>query len=422
MIGTLIKKDMARLRVNWPGLLVLLAMPLCITGMVGTVFGPAAQSGKMPRIKLAVVNEDDNVVGGMIAGMASSDQSEQYLDAVVTDQSEAMRLINRNKISAVIIVPEGFSEKFLAGEEGPPIQLVKNPAQAYMPAITEELVRVVAEVLDAVAQNLTRELPEVLAIVSDSEAEDVQKFIRVFVYVGNRIERAEGYLFPPIIGINRSKIETETESESAAATSEFNVFAFVMPGLVAVFLLFTADGTTRDLFAEQRNRTLDRFRTLSIRLLPFLVAKSVYSIFVVLISAVIMLLGGSLIFGITWQHPLAVTCLTVSYSVFSIGFAYLLVGVVYREQLTAMINSVVIMVIGFLGGSMMPSQNLPAIIRDNVSPWMPNHVFAEAIKRVQFDFDGPHWATASTQLFVSGVIMLVVATSLFQRRLQAGPA
>ena len=99
MIGTLIKKDLARLRVNWRSLLILLAMPLCITGLIGTVFGPAARNGEMPRIKLAIVNEDDNVVGGMLASIASSDQSQEYLEPVVADRSEAMRLINNNKIS-----------------------------------------------------------------------------------------------------------------------------------------------------------------------------------------------------------------------------------------------------------------------------------------------------------------------------------
>ena len=58
MLVTLIKKDIARLCVNWRSLLILLAMPLCITGLVGTVFGPAARTGEMPRIKLAIVDED----------------------------------------------------------------------------------------------------------------------------------------------------------------------------------------------------------------------------------------------------------------------------------------------------------------------------------------------------------------------------
>lgn len=418
MIATLIRKDLARLRVNWRGLLVLLAMPLCITGIVGTVFGPAARNGELPRIKLAIVNEDENVVGEMLSGIISGDESQKYLEPVITDRAEAMRLINRNKISAVIIVPANFSSKFLLGETAPAFELIKNPAQSYMPAISEELFRVVTELLNAISQNLLSDAPELIEILEDTGAPDVQKITKLVVRVGRRFERAEDYLFPPIIGFHRGQIENN--DNAGDSTYDINVFAFVMPGLVAVFLLFTAEGTTRDLFAEKRKRTLDRFRTLTVRLLPFLLAKSVYSIIVVLISATIMLVGGSLIFAVTWKHLLAVSCLTVSYSVFSTGFAYLLVAIIFREQLAGILNTVIIMLIGFLGGSMMPSESLPPFIRDTVSAWMPNYIFAEAIKSLQFDREGPHWITASTELFVVGALMLVIATYVFQKRLLSG--
>lgn len=104
--------------------------------------------------------------------------------------------------------------------------------------------------------------------------------------------------------------------------------------------------------------------------------------------------------------------------VWCVGFAYLLVAVIYREQLAAMLNRVVIVLIGFLGGSMMPSNTLPPFIRDTISPWMPNYIFAEATKRLQLDFDGPHWPIASAAL--TGAAMLVIATALFQRRSRAG--
>ena len=97
-----------------------------------------------------------------------------------------MGLINDNKISAVIIVPTGFSETFLAGKATPPIELVKNPAQAYMPAISEELFRVVAELLNAVSQNLMSEMPEVMEILEEEGAPDVAKLTKVVTHIGKR--------------------------------------------------------------------------------------------------------------------------------------------------------------------------------------------------------------------------------------------
>ena len=187
-----------------------------------------------------------------------------------------------------------------------------------------------------------------------------------------------------------------------------------------MFLLFVAEGTTRDLMVERRIKTLDRYRTLSVNLMPMFLAKSAYSLVVVTLSACIILIGGGWIFGINWQHGFAIAVLTLCYAVFCVGFAYFLVAVIYRENLASVLNTVVIMLMAFVGGGMIPTQNLPSVLRDNVSPWMPNYVFAETIKSLQFDWEGPNWISGSLVLFAVGWLLLLLAIYVFKRRLLAG--
>ena len=406
------------MRANWMGFVILLAMPMCITALVGTVFGPSARNNEVPRIKIAYVNEDENALGNFLAGGLVSEQAQEFLDVTVTDRDTALRLINDNEISAVLIVPENFSQQYLSGEHTPDLELIKNPAQSFMPAITEELVRVMVEALNAVSLNLRDELPEISKVFDDSDSPDMLRLARTIEQLGEKIERAEGYVFPPVIGYKESVVESADSATDS--DSGFNVFAFVMPGLVAMFLLFTADTAARDLIVERRSKTLTRFRTFRTGLLSFFVAKSFYVLTVTLIAACIMMIGGGLIFGIDWVNPAQIAVLTMSYSAFSVGFAFLIVSVVYRERLISIFSSVTIMLIAFFGGSMLPSNSLPPFIRNMISPYMPNYVFAEAIKRLQFDRSGPHWATATMVLAVTGVVMLVVSVFLFQRRLNQG--
>ncbi|TWU31344.1 ABC-2 family transporter protein [Novipirellula artificiosorum] len=418
MLGTLLRKDLRRLRSNWVGFAILLAMPIGITALVGSVFGPSARNGEMPRIQLAIVNEDQGLIGNMIATAASGEQAADYLDSVGVTRSEAMDLMNNNQISAVIVIPKDFTEKYVSGQSTPPIELIKNPAQSYMPAITEELLRLVTEGLNAVSLNLVDEMPDVIEILDAPGAPDTVRLASIMTRIGDRLKRAEGYLFPPVIGLQRGTVE---DPEIADEESEgFNVFALVMPGLAALFLLFTAEATARDLVVERRTKTLNRFRTCQVRLLPFFVAKAVYSYTVVILAAVIMLVGGAWIFGIQWRSPVETAILTSAYSAFCVGFAYLMVAVIYREKRIAILSTILIMMIGFLGGSMLPSQNLPPFIRDILSPRMPNHAFAESIKNLQFGFPGPNWATASIGLVAVGATMLMIAIPLFQYRLDQG--
>ena len=420
LVVTLLIKDLRRLRANWVGFVVLLAMPMCITALIGIVFGPSARKNEVPRVRIAIVDEDKNVISNLVAGGLANEQTSQYLEAISTDRKTALQLINDNEVSAILIFPEGFSDQYLAGNATPDLQLIKNPAQSFMPAITEELTGVLTEILNAVSLNLSAELPEIAKVFEDNAGvPDMRRLGKVMNRLGDKFERAEGYLFPPAIGYTESSIEPASE-KTQESPSEFNVFAFVMPGLVAMFLLFVADTAVRDLVVERRVRTLMRFRTLRSGLLTFFVAKSAYAFVVTVIAAAIMLIGGAFVFGIQWVDPLAVVVLAVSYSLFSVGFAFLIIGMVYRERLISILSTVVVMLIAFLGGSMLPTNSLPPMVRNSIAPWMPNYLFAESIKNVQFDVNGPNWLVASATLSLIGVIMLLVAVKLFHRRMLQG--
>ncbi|MEM9644736.1 MAG: ABC transporter permease [Planctomycetota bacterium] len=418
MIGTLILKDLRRLRANWVGFVILMAMPMCITGLVGTVFGPSARNEEFPKIKLALVNEDENVIGDFILATTTGERSREFLDAVAADRDEAMDRINDNQLSAVVVIPSDFTERFLSGESPPAIELIKNPAQSFMPAITEELTRVVVEILNAVSLNLSEEMPEVAKVLEGSGVPDTARIAQVITRVGDRLERAEDYVFPPIIGYDQASETEAADDAESSANGGFNIFAFVMPGVVAMFLLFVAEGSVKDVIVERRNKTLNRFRTLRPHLASYFVAKSIYAVVVVMISASIMLFGGGWIFGIHWQSPVETALLTFAYAIFCVGFAFFLIAVIYRERLIVILTTIFIMLISFFGGSMMPSGELPPIIRDHISPWMPNHVYAQTIKRLQFDMPGPDWTVSCSWLLIIGLGMLGVAVGLFQMRLR----
>ena len=45
MVWTLVQKDIVRFRRNWITVLILLAVPLGITGLIGVTFGPTVRDG-----------------------------------------------------------------------------------------------------------------------------------------------------------------------------------------------------------------------------------------------------------------------------------------------------------------------------------------------------------------------------------------
>src|SRR5437764_8794873 len=94
MLWTLLTKDLRRARHNpWPYLLNL-ALPLCITALIGLVFGPSSKGGGLGQIKLAVVDEDDFVLSSLLRGAMNQCDFKKHLEARFLERIEVLQQIN----------------------------------------------------------------------------------------------------------------------------------------------------------------------------------------------------------------------------------------------------------------------------------------------------------------------------------------
>src|SRR5207245_434628 len=157
------------------------------------------------------------------------------------ERKEALKQINVNKISAVLIIPKGFTRTYLTGEGPVAFELIKNPAQSFYPAILEELMQVAVAGLNAVSRNLRSDLPEWKEVFEKEGRPDMKRIADLLVRVGDKFEKAGNYLFPPLVGY-----ETTTRKKTREEGPGLNIFAFLLPGMAAMFLLFLADHAIRD--------------------------------------------------------------------------------------------------------------------------------------------------------------------------------
>src|ERR1044071_7440473 len=232
MLWTLLIKDLRRAWHNpWP-YLINLALPLCITALIGLVFGPSSKGGGLGQIKFAAVDEDDSVLSSLLRGAMNQGDFKKYLEARFLERQQALKQINDNQISAVLMIPKGFTRSYLTGDKPVALELIKNPAQSFYPAILEELLEVVVAGLNAVARNLRSDLPEWQEIIEQEGRPDMKRIAGLLVRVGDRFEQAGHYLFPPLIGY-----EATTRKKAKEEGPAWNIFAFLLPGMAAMFLL-----------------------------------------------------------------------------------------------------------------------------------------------------------------------------------------
>ena len=199
-----------------------------------------------------------------------------------------------------------------------------------------------------------------------------------------------------------------------------NVFAYLLVGLAAMFLLFLGNNAMTDLQRELRNRTFERYQTMHQQLGPFILGKVVFAVVILLICSAVMLGGGGLIFGIHWQRPIPLISLSFGYTAFVATLFAVLVAMVPEERRSTVLTNLAGMALGLVGGCAFPPQQLPGFLRDHVTPLMPSNWFVETARSLQFSSEQVAWGMVLLKLALVSVILLALAAVLFRRRFRAG--
>ena len=116
---------------------------------------------------------------------------------------------------------------------------------------------------------------------------------------------------------------------------------------------------------------------------------------------------------------MALVCL--GYAVFAAGFLSMLVAIAPSEKRSETINTMILFIFAFAGGSYFPARQLPAFMREHICPLIPNYWFIEALH----DLQSPGAASLASVFVVAklagaGAILAVIASILLQRRLTQG--
>ncbi len=413
MLRVLLAKDLRRAWRNPLPWLINLALPLCITALVGLAFGNSSDTGALGRIRFAIVDEDDSPLTGFLRGAANQREGGKYLEPVFLNREAALRQINDNKLSAVLIIPEHFTRDYLTGRDAVSLELIKNPAQSIHPAILEELLGALVTTMNALARNFQSEFPEWQAVFEGRV--DYHQVAALIERAGNKLNTVRKYVNPPLVSY-----EKEVRAGQSITGPAFNLFAYILPGMAAMFLLFLASNGMSDLHREMRLGTMERYHTLHQQLLPFVLGKMVFAVVLLLLSSSLMLGGGTVIFRIHWQQPLALVTLTLGYACFAATFMAVMVALVTDERRAGVLTNITGMALGLAGGCAFPPQQLPAFLRNHVSPHLPSYWFAETVRSLESGGVNVPWVLVALKFAGLSALLIALAVFLFRRQFRAG--
>src|ERR1035441_5847560 len=443
MLRVLLAKDLRRAWRNPLPWLINLIVPLAMTALLGMVFG-GSENGALGRIRFTVVDEDKSVLSDFLRGAVNQNKAGEHLEPVFMERDAALKLVNDNKISAVLIIETNFMRNYLTARAPVSLHLIKNPAESIHPAVLEELLGAVVTALNAISRNFNSEFPEWQAVFEGKE--DYYQASVLVERAGDKLKAVKKFINPPLVGFTKEESDEDQSSKSAirnrqsamAATNRSaakttekkdakskdngrsDTFAYLLLGLSAMFLLFLGQNAMTDLHRELRKRTFERYQTMHQQLWPFIVGKIVFALVMLLFCSAVMLGGGGLAFQIQWQNPLPLLALVFGYACFVAALFAVLVALVPDERRAGVLNNVAGMALGLVGGCAFPAHNLPAFLREHITPLMPSNWFVESARSLQFTDGNVAWEMVLIKLTVCAAILTAVAAVLFRQKFKTG--
>ena len=190
-----LKRDWKR---PW-SMILLAALPLVLSLLIASVFGGKGGSGPMPTLHVAILDQDKDMLTGMLRSLPSQGDAAKNLRLhFVENREEGLRLVEKDKVSAFVVLPKNMTENLLRGQTNV-IQLYENPAQQVLPKVVRQGVSLLALGLSAIADTLGEPLRETREMIRSNGFPAAAAVGAVASSSVEKLGHLRSYVFPPLV-------------------------------------------------------------------------------------------------------------------------------------------------------------------------------------------------------------------------------
>lgn len=415
MIRALLKKDLIRKLHNPGGYLLMLAMPLIFTLLMGVIFSPDEKENILPKATLLIVDRDSSFISEMMTGMFNRGEMARMFYSRIVPQDSGLLLIENDKASALLTIPAGFQDSLLE-QQSCTVTLVKNPGQQFAPKIAEETVKILCLGADRLFRVGAEPINMVHSLFKAEKWPDNLQMTALLSSLRLLFNKQNNYINPPLI-----KLDEETAVKNDKATPDFNIFTYLLSGMIVMFLLFNLDTLARDIFREKENMTMFRIVTGPVSITDFVVSKQMF-----------LYLSGAIAFYLVWlvailffkiHITLPQLLLFLIFSIIMIAGMTGIIGLFYslvktRAQGSA-IASAVILCFSITGGAMIPMESLPQFIK-KIAVFSPVFWGVDGLQKILIENFGLLQLTKHfIILIILAIILNTCACILYERKFRS---
>jgi len=198
-IASLIKKDLQRdARHPW-GLVIFMLIPVMTALLMSLVFSPKNDLQKNVRVRIALLDHDDDFLGGLMRSMSQQGRlGENLILQFVDTEAQGLKLVEKRRVSAFVILPTDLTQNIL-DHKATSLTLYKNPAEAILPTIVEEAISTLCIGLSQAVVLLEPEINIIRNMVDLDHLPNPLMVGMVAAQSTQRLKTVEPYFLPPLV-------------------------------------------------------------------------------------------------------------------------------------------------------------------------------------------------------------------------------
>ena len=331
-------KDLSQVLREKQSLLFFVLMPVVFTFFMGFAYRGAVQPAD-PRLVLGWADAD----GGALS---------QQLYAAL-EGSAAVRLVEVDPVgvpsdmAGVLIVPAGFSDKALAGED---VQLtlladaLSTTGQSLYQVLRAPVVQVMSAAQIARLDVETLEAQQALAGEDARDAERLAAF-EAAAQAWTEARQEEAWI----------RVEKAVAAEPESAPLGGNPYNQTSPGMLVQFAVFGLVSSAQILVSERKSRTLQRMITTAMRPWQIIAGHLLAMFALVFLQTALLIVFGQLVLGVDYlREPAGTLLIAVSLGLW-VSSMGLLIGVFAQQDQQVVLYSMIAMFLFTgLGGAWFP--------------------------------------------------------------------
>lgn len=350
-------KDLYQLFKDWKPAIFLLAAPILFTLLFGFMFGgfggPNAEVDSRLPVQI-VAEEQTSIATHFITFLENSKVLRVESVEENTNLDQLKQAVADDDLAAIILIPEGFSDRLQSEGEVTLKAILKENTTAGMTAL-QEIQAVSSRVQTAAnAANLT-------VTVYSQTAGDVEPSDGDALFSTAFEEALSAWDNPPV-----TALETQTAPNGSRATSEENAFAQSLPGMMAQFAIAGLMGASTIIVQERKSGAFNRLLGTAVSKFAILTGHWLAMFGMIFLQFIVLVIFGQLFLRLDFfAAPGATLMLSIASCAFVASLG-LLIGILAKEPEHSTILALIPMFLfSGLGGA-----------------WVPLDILGEQVQRV----------------------------------------